>query len=185
MTLDPGTHKLSASAPGRAAYETTFEVPASGGSKTVEVPILAAENKAPETPVRVIDPPRGPPHPSGGFEKPLGITLIAVGGASLITAGIFGALTLMKEGERADCGESTPPEGPCRGEPVELARTKANEIRQDALNYQLVGIVTAAAGSALAITGGVLLLTAKEARAERAAIRPVFGPTSLGLAGRF
>jgi len=47
VPVDPGSYKLTASAPGKVSFSTTVEIPSGAGGRTVEIPALADDPSAP------------------------------------------------------------------------------------------------------------------------------------------
>ncbi|MFO0594912.1 MAG: hypothetical protein U0228_06400 [Myxococcaceae bacterium] len=121
-----------------------------------------------------------PPPPS----RALPITLLAVGGVTLLSGGGVEVLALSKESQLNDelCPGGPQPDGRCSG--INLRpRTFYVQQQQQLTVQKIVGIGVMAAG-ALLVGLGVWLMPPEDARA-RISLRLVPTPTGLALAGGF
>lgn len=193
--VDPGSHKVAATADGYKPAETTFSV-AEGGSAAAELKMEKAAGALAVAP----HPAPGPaPTPAPGADTGTGkssrndtLALVAfgVGGAGLVLGSITGIVALGKASSLKDaCGASkTCP--PSEQDNVDSYKTMGT--------LSTVGFIVAGVGG---VTGLVLLLTApKEGTSSAARSRyttvpvrrdgglsmtPYFGGTSAGVTGRF
>jgi hypothetical protein len=100
MPVDPGTHTVRASAPGRATWQTTVDVAADGSTKTVTVPPLGLAAEAPSgsagarTPALEIGTER-----SSSSQKTLAFGAGGIGVAGLTVGAIFGGIALGKKND--------------------------------------------------------------------------------------
>jgi hypothetical protein len=106
VALDPGVHKVSASAPGKEPWEITVQLDQPGATVSVEVPTLldkkpggAVPPPVPtgdKTPPGVSPPPSPPPADQGAsprpWQKPLGITATVLGAGGLAAGVALGFL---------------------------------------------------------------------------------------------
>jgi len=152
--VDPGRHEISASAPGRASWQTSVAI-APAGSATVDVPVLppagAAANGlglgsgAPSTS-------RDAPRP---WQKPAGIAAAGVGGAAIVFGVVAGGLALGSYATAKDGCASYPtrctPDG-----------TAANDR---AKGWATVSTVSVVVGAAVLLVGIAAVLTAPHASA--------------------
>lgn len=190
--VDPGAHKVSATADGFHPAETTFTV-AEGGTTAAALKM----EKAPEAAGGAaagggVGSPSEPGADTGGkgsMNKTLAYVAFGVGGAGLIVGGITGAIALGKAGDLKDaCTNNT-----CKPD-------KQSDV--DSYNsvgtISTVGFIVAGVGGA---AGVILLLTApsssstgSNASSRFATVKtptkglsmtPYFGGTSAGVSGSF
>jgi hypothetical protein len=123
LPLDPGPHKLEARAVGYLPYTQDIQI-TKGERRRISIPGLVAESPKPTKaePVAVTGnvntgPVTTPPGPSAAAISPnnsnttryLGIGLMALGGASLVTGGITGGMSLSKASEvKSNCAGQNP-----------------------------------------------------------------------------
>ncbi len=140
LPIDPGTHVFAASAPGRAAWKTSVEVPMG----PVTVPVL----------VPLLPPAPSEAKPAAGTSNARRIAGIAVGGTGLVAIGagaVFGGVSIaMKNGLTAYCQPGTP--WKCNAAGVEL--------HTQALAMANASNVALALGGAAFVTGATLFFTA-------------------------
>jgi hypothetical protein len=156
VAIDPGLHRIEASAPGAAPWSTDVQIQPNGDSQLVSVPELKQQAAAPApqpetTPASPALPaPRGAVREEGGMtdRRIAGITLVAVGGAGIIVGAILGGLA-MKE---ASDGEEQCPGKVC---PVGVS---ASEVRDDIRPLAEGSTMTLVIGGAAAALGITLLI---------------------------
>jgi hypothetical protein len=166
--IDPGTHKIEATAPGYSVWSTTITVGPRNDLKTVEIPqLLPSETTGPG----------GGPSP---VLRPVGFAVGGLGAAGLILGGVFGGLAVSASSKlKSDCKNNVCT-APTDQSDLSSANTKA-----------LISTIGLAAGGALLATGVVLVVVGRPRRddAPRAAawLVPSVGPqgAGLGLSGRF
>ncbi len=177
MAVDSGEHAITATAPGRATYETRVSVGGPGDEQVVEIPLLAELAKAPrptaETRVAArVEP--GAKAPS--WRQPLVGAALGLGAAALLTGGVFGVKAILdsKESQRL-C-----PDNRC---PTDEGYQKNHSARTAAT----VADIAVPIGLA-AIGIGMLLLLTSPAPAPRAAsllqLTPQLTPTTAALSLR-
>lgn len=183
LSADPGEHVIRATASGFEARSERVTL-AEGKSEPVTLELKPAAKAAggPVGPRAVPSEPTSPPPaptsdmatPSGSTQKTLGIVALGVGGAGLALGSVTGILTLLKRDELKDrCNNFDCP--PALGDTINAYRT-------------LGAISTASfiAGSACAVAGSILLITAPKSRpASGAWVTPLIGAGYLGVAGAF
>jgi hypothetical protein len=155
--MDPGSHTVSVSAPGKLPWQTKVEIPAGPAEKTVSIPTLA---KAP--PGSVPGPANSAADTSSGKSggKAQRIGAYALGGLGIVGLGvgsIFGlrAISKNKESNEQGCDRNM-----C---PRDAAATRRSAT--DAGNVSTVMFIVGGA----ALAGGITLyLTAPRAQAEDA-----------------
>ena len=133
--VDPGTHRLSARAPGRAPYATEVSLP-EGGRQTVQISFAAAA--APSTPDAPATTARRRP-------SPLTIALLGGGGLA-IAAGTVTGITALSHKASLDAACNP-------GCPTNMSGELSAFRRDRTLSYLAFGLGLAAAG-----TGAYLLL---------------------------
>ena len=207
IPLDPGTHVVTASAPGKKDFSQTFTVEKQAGSQKVLVslePEAVAGALPPPTPplvekkdqVIVAHPPveKAPSaadletrssSSSGSSMRPLGFVVGGVGVVALGVGGVFGLRARSLAGERDGL---CPPGKTCFRQ---AALDKDHEARVSQRN----GLVLAGVGVAALVAGGLMILSGPaeapaaepSRRAEPFTFAPALSPTSAGMsmAGSF
>lgn len=170
---DPGTHKVTVSAPG---YETlTKEVTLDEGAReSLSFDLVAAPNGA-LGPGAEGDANQTKPDETKSSTNWFGWTTVGVGTALLVGGGVTGYLALSKEGD-LNCSK----DGTC---PSSEEGTLDAARRDAMISSILFGV-----GGAVTVTGVVLLLTGgskKDQTARGASVEPTVGVGSLGLRGTF
>jgi len=168
VPVDPGEHRLAVTAPGWRTEQRSLSL-AEGEAKTLTIALSRGDGPAVADPDGQDDGP-GEPLPIGP------IVLFGVGGAALIVGGVTGALAL----ERSDELHDRCPPNPCPPE---------NEALEDeAKVFATVSTVGFVLGGA-AVAGGLAwwLFGSSDGEDElsRSWLRPLVGPTSLGIGGTF
>ena len=182
LPVDPGSHELVVSAPGKQAWSTSFLVEGDGQTVTLTAPELS--NQAEPRPVAAPPPPlaRTPsPQPSERTRtSPWRTVGFVVGGAGVVSLGVgtfFGASALSSMSDaRKHC--STPPTCTDEG---------AVRSSRDAASAALRADVFLGAGL-VALAAGVILVTTARSGPERGAmlyIAPRAEGGTLGATGRF
>jgi hypothetical protein len=187
VPVDPGPHKVSASAPGKKPWETSVQVGADGDKVTVAVPALAVDPNAPVAPPPVAsatpapapethalpETPPPPAQPAGGTQRTIGWVATGLGAVGVGVGVAFSFATQSKNNDaKALCTS-----GVC-GSQAELDQhtSLVNTAKAD----RTTAIVAYAAGGALAVAGVVLVLTAPHGTSakESGALRvvPAIGP---------
>lgn len=199
--VDPGSHKVTATADGYKPADTTFSV-TEGGSATAT---LKMEKAAGAVAVAPVPGPGAGPGPAPGSpaepgadvgtgkghsNKTLALVAFGVGGAGLVVGAITGAIALGKAGDLKNVCDAN--------------KTCPAGSKSDVDSYKSVGTISTI-GFIVAGVGGVagvvLLLTAPKDTAASAStgryttvavkrdngssLTPYFGGTSAGVTGRF
>lgn len=167
--VDPGTHTLEVTAPGKKPWSTTFTVDRQHPSQSVNVPELAALPQQ----VVVVDGEGsgrvlvvGPSHPF----RTVAIASLAAGLASLVTASVLGGLAI---------GDASDAQKACPGSPCSNATAVSENDAAGTL---------ADWSTALFVTSGVLVAAAAVLYFVRGPEAPrkaalVLGPAYVGLGG--
>jgi hypothetical protein len=184
--VDPGDHKISARGTVVAADEKSVHVDEGAHLEVVLTLHAAPKLGGDDTP----PPPHGAPAapPPAEPDRTLayvGYAGLGVGGAGLIVGGVFMGLGFAKHGEANDaytaCGETACVAG-------SSAQKAVDDLDSDAQTKATVGIISLAAGGAIAVTGLILVLVAPSGDAvepSQAALMPYVGPGEIGLRGTF
>jgi hypothetical protein len=191
VPVDPGSHVVSASAPGKLPWQTTVVVREEG--KVLEVPVSPLADAPPAAPATVATsalPPTPPatttpagadtgPSSGGRLTKTLAWVGIGVGGAGIVTGLVTGGLAMSK---RSSASGSPCASGPCQ--PGDLSSYQSD--RDGFYSMGTVSTISFAAGGALAAAGVVLLLVSPHAEPTQAAwASPYVSPTGAGVTGSF
>lgn len=195
MPLDPGEHRVQATAPGKAPFTLAFTVAPGPSSKTVEIPALGPETAPTGTlaptgtvaptgtlapaqtsaPTATLAPTAASPGVNGMFAG--GLVASGVGLIGLVVGGVFGGLTLSKESDaKAIC-------------PDKLCPTQEGlDLHNEARGLSTVSTVGFGVGIAGAGVGLTLLLLSRSSAAPaktgaRPWISPSVGPGAAGITG--
>jgi hypothetical protein len=185
VPLDPGKHKVSASAPGKEPWEVTVTLDQPGSLVTVDVPPLLDRKPAGVAPPLPAVGPAGvaPPSPEPAapiegvqprrpWQRPLGIAATVVGAAGLgagIGVGFMAKSSFDQSNQNGLCNSA----GVCK--PMGLT------LRSDALSKGNIATGVFVAGAVLAAGGIVLWVTAPSAKSATVGV----GPGSVALRGAF
>lgn len=176
LPVDPGRQKLEASAPGRASWTGSVEVPEGPATRSIEVPVLAIKPASAESGASGLSasssmgPSRDAASP-GNTQKTLGFVM---GGLGVVGLGIGGFLGYQAYSKNQDSLEK------CRADDPNACTADGKSLRDDARGAAMGSTIALAAGGALAVGGLVLILTARpEPRHAGTDLR-----VSTGLVGR-
>ncbi len=186
IPVDPGSHVVSVSAPGKRSWTRTVTLEAGQGVVTVQVPALADEVTAPPAP-----PPRATPAPAGkevGADTPPPPARAERGPARRAPAYVTGAVGLVVLGGGVGFGiasnaKERDSEEFCNPQdPSECDRTGMN-LLDEARTYATAANVGYAVGGAALVTGVVLFVTAPRSRPAPAGWRvvPIATPEAAGV----
>lgn len=174
IPVDPGSHAVTASAPGRAAYSTTVDVTGDGALVNVEIPELPPEAVSPPPPQSTVSTQldSGTTSSSGGSQKTLAAVALGLGGAGLIVGGVFGFKASSSwDDAKAECSDYPYGCGP-----------EGKSLEDDARSQALLSTIGFGAGIALVATGAVLWFTAGS---SSDAPTVGLGPTGASVRGSF
>ncbi len=178
IPVDPGPHKVEATAPGRAPWSTTVEVAANATSVSIEIPQLeAAPSDHPQPGAGPAVGPavdQGPTADTtqGSMQKPLAIGVAAVGVVGLGLGAYFG-LAAGSSWDDAKAG--------CQDYPFDCSQA-ALDSESSATSQARVSTIAFIAGGVAVAAGAVLWLTAGSGR-EKTAVG--LGPGSVVVKGSF
>ena len=178
MPINPGQHRLTASAPGGAEAEKVFTLEERDREKVeVEVPAGVDETPvAPATPVVASTAETAPSdkRPPGSTQRMIGLVVAGVGVAGLGTGIVTGLISTSKHSEAEDkC-----PHGECvPGSEGADAVDSFRSMRAVSTIGYLVG--------AMGLAGGAALYFTAPRPAQAAFVRPYVGVTGAGVMGAF
>jgi hypothetical protein len=171
VPVDPGTHTVEASAPGKRPWRATIDISSGPSSKSVVVPALT---DAPRAPAQAAGTQPAPDQRSDDAGSTQRIVAYTLGGAGIVGIGIgsaFGLSAMSKndESNREGCdgNECTP---------------AAAEIRKDAQSAGTASTVAFAVGGALLAAGVVVFFTSASSENE-SKIGLSLGPGSVAVGG--
>jgi len=184
LYVDPGTHKVTASAPGFEAFTVTVTL-VEGKTETLAIPALAAKPVTAPVADSTSAAQRADTEPAAPRSKTRTYAAIGVGAAGVVAVGVglvFGAKASSTYNDaKARCGADL-----VCSNPADL--DKAQDLMRDARSRATLSTVLVVGGGAAIAAGAVLFLTAPRAR-ERATARimPVThdGGAGLALTGTF
>src|SRR5450432_3733613 len=169
MPVDPGTHRIDVTAPGKKPFTTNVEVAVSA-SVPVQVPKLenaavaapapstagsGAANAAPTTPA-----PESSAAPAG-HGKVLPYTLVGVGVVGLAVATVF---EVKSRGANSDALALCPSGAPCTQTDIDRHDSRVSDAKSD----RTLAIVGLGVGAASFVTAAILLATGHAAPASSA-----------------
>jgi hypothetical protein len=174
--VDPGSHSLEVTAPGKKPFTLTFLVDPSSRA-TAKVPAL--EDAPPPPGAVVVAPPPPPPPPPSHAGRNAGIVVASVGGALLVTGTILGLVAI----EDASAAHKDCPGTPCKN----AQGVSENGTAGTFADWSTGTII---AGGALVVGGAAVILLTRRTReatsqARGAEVTPMVGPGYAGLSGRF
>lgn len=172
LPVDTGEHVIEVKTPDHKPWSEKVMILADGAAVNVNV--------VPGVPDLDKDPP--PPPPMRPWQKPLGWSAVAVGGASFVTTAILSGIAVSKKNaSSADghCGKNN------------VCDDVGLPLRDQAMNLANGATATLVVGGVLAAGGVVLLLTApKKTREQEASGKPtglslstMISPTGIGFRG--
>lgn len=164
LPMDPGDHKIEATAPGKKTWSTTLTVGKAGDKKAVAIPPLEDEAKAapvavapapqapaatqaeskPETSSKASSPPSDSHESKGISRKTIGIIVAGVGVVGVGVGSVFGISAL---------GKKSDSDGHCVGNNCDAIGT---QLREDGRSAGTLSTVFVGVGLA-AVAGGVVL----------------------------
>jgi hypothetical protein len=154
MPIDPGSHRIEASAEGYETWSTTVEVVEDASSLSVDVPALVKKPVAvPDVPpprvpptLAPIEPARERPPDSSATQRVLGWIGVGVGTAAVAAGTYFGLRALSKQSQSEDeCRTVCSPQG------ADLSRDAGRFADYATVSFA-VGIVGIGAGGYLLLT---------------------------------
>jgi hypothetical protein len=194
--LDPGSHPLEASAPGKNPWTGKVDVKTGPSMEDVTVPELVDVGTAPVPPPATPPPPPPPatfepatvqpPPPPPGQEQPhgstgraVGFTLGGVGIAGIAVGTVFGALTFVENGKANQV--CTGPNGTCPSTGLRVGQADS----KNAYTYATVSDIGFGVGIAALAAGAILLFTSRSTpstpSSAAVSVTPAVGSTGGGL----
>jgi hypothetical protein len=153
IPVDPGSHTVEVSAPGKKPWSTTITIAEGPRQESVAIPLLEDAPLPPPAPLTA--PPVDPkPEPQLGTQKIAGWALLGVGSAGLITGGV---LALLARGNDSDA------DAECRPDRPGLCNPAGVELGESAQTKATWAGISAGVGLAALGAGVTLLLTAPSA----------------------
>ncbi|HEY8038174.1 MAG TPA: hypothetical protein VIF15_00195 [Polyangiaceae bacterium] len=178
VAVDPGSHTIEASAPGKKTWTTSQSVAGAGTSTTVHVEALADEPGATTAPTQTAS---NPPPPPGGEQpaptsssplKTVGLVVAGVGVVGIAVGTIFGLQALSKNSD-SNNGHCGPPNF---GDPNQCDSTGVG-LRSDATSAGTISTIGFIAGGALLAGGAAMWFFAPSSHVQAA---PAVGTNSGG-----
>ena len=178
LPVEPRSHTITATAPGRIPWHVTVLVPTTPGAVTVHIPLLVLPEARgePEPPLPT---PRVPlPGPASTGTSMLRVTGISLGALGLASAaaGAYFGLDARATYDASNEGGHCSPDQTCDAE--------GKRLRADATSAAMLSTIAFGASAGALVTGLVLYLLAPSSRtrAPTLALTPTVGPRTGGLA---
>lgn len=158
LPVDPGDHRIDARAPGRHPWVANLRMEGDGAREDIEIPVLAVAPAREGT--TVLDQPvsehagSGRPSPKASpdhAQRIAGITVSAVGVASVAAGAILGARALARNDDSLD---------ECRTDDPNLCTPLGVELRDEAQDYALGSTIAFISGGGLIAAGVAIYFTA-------------------------
>lgn len=167
VPIDPGSHEVAVSAPGRVPWKSTIVVAADTPLTTIELPTLQATGDAtPPAAVAPAPPARDDDASGWSDQKTAALVVGGVGVGGLVVGSIFGAMAFSSWGDTDDHCDAGEPRR-CDAEGVDAA---------DAASTQgTISTIAFTVGGAAVVGAAILWLTAPdgEATSDATAVRVV------------
>jgi hypothetical protein len=176
IPIDPGAHRIQASAPERVAWSATVNVPQGPATTKTVVPPLKQVAATPPAPAPLAQPkpplaapsrPTPPPERDRGSEAAPGSTQRLWGylftGTGLLGLGVSGVASIVA------VSKNKAADNECDPQQHTYCNSRGIELSNSAKSAAGVATVTGAIGLAAVSTGVVLLLTAPKANAPKTA----------------
>ena len=166
LPVDPGSHRIVASAPGHETWETTIQTAGEGETTDVMIPPLKKKPVAVAAPPTTVEPAMTPSNDPDRADQGIsgmeiaGYVLLGVGGAALIGGAILGGIVL---GEASDIEEQ------CNRPPGNACPTPELVDQNDSAQAKAgasTGLVIA--GGALVVAGLIVVLVSPDGSTELA-----------------
>lgn len=183
--VDPGSHRLTATAPGHQPWSQTLEIASGAGQRRVVVPPLDVLVTQP------VNQPAPQPRPrserrgvrldagSGSGSPTWGWVLVSVGGAGVITSGVLALLAL---------GDDSDADANCRPDVTTSCNAAGVDLAQNARTKATLSGVAAGVGLAALGAGITLLVVSPTDDSDQALglrARGALGAGWLGVEGQF
>jgi hypothetical protein len=190
LPVDPGEHVVDATAIGRKAWTSKFNVAAGGDNKVVTVPELApetvpgggataakaAETSAPSAPVRTNDGSSAEMPSPGGGKRTAGYVAVGVGLVGLGVGAVFGLSAISKRHDAEDlCTQ-----GYCSAKAVATNDEAKSAAWISDVGFG-IGIAGVGVGAYLLLTAKVAKPSAAESTAKHLSIAPLLGNHTAGI----
>jgi hypothetical protein len=180
IPTDPGSHRITVTAPDRKPWEGEVTVPDEAGSASITIPALEL---APQ-PIEAPPPPPPPPPPTvvvvetkrGGTQRILGVVVGSVGLVGIGAGAFFG----LRTGSQNDDSRTH-----CRPENRNLCDAEGVSLRDDAKTSAMFSNIGFIAGGALLVGGAVLFLTAPKSSTTKVGATPLPGGGAFAMQGTF
>jgi hypothetical protein len=181
VPLDPGEHRLEATAPGKKPWTAKVTIGAERDAQTVSVPVLEVDEQAATAPLAG-SPADTPPEQAGASKGPPLRTIgLIVGGVGIVGLGIGGVFALQANSANKESKE----DGHCDAQ--NQCDTVGGEKRDDAKSAAGVATVMFITGGVLTAAGVTLFLVGSPKRRATGALvkaSPVVGRNDAGLVVR-
>jgi hypothetical protein len=183
IPVDPGSHIVEATAPGKKKWATTVKVTGAGATERVTIPPLEFEATVTKPKSQEDAPPPAPApaadRASGGGSTQRAIGLV-LGGVGIVGLGVGAATGIVAMSKSSDSEKLCPNDGACGSRDA----VDANQSARDMGTVSTIGFI---AGGALLAAGAVLFFTAPPSAAKTGKLHltPIAGPAAVGLRGTF
>jgi serine/threonine-protein kinase len=179
INVDPGSHRIEVTAPGKKPWQTTAQVGSDHDSVVVTIPAL--ENAPPEAEPAALPPPAALSAGTGAGGKGRRTLGLIVGGVGIVGLGIGTAFAISAKAAYDDSLTN------CNDNDQNLCKQEGVTRRDEARSAGNVATVAVGVGAAALVAGAVLYLTAPSGEGAHAVVVPTAGPNGAGLSlvGRY
>lgn len=176
LPIDPGSHRVEVSAPGKRTWSGAVEVKSDRQSHEVVVPPLVAEGAPVPAPTPPPPTSRPPEEEEGGGVPPVAIVAFAIAGTGLVVGTATGIVTLGMTGDIKD---------ECDGDRCPADQESDIDSAEKTANVSNASFLIALAATGVGI-GAILLSDGpKKKSATTTYVEPTLSLGSIGARGRF
>jgi hypothetical protein len=187
LPIDPGKHRIAASAPGKIDWSTTIDVPSEQASLPVLIPPLQAAPEPPPAPIAPspVPAPLAPaampfvavaPPSTRSEDRFVAYAGFGVGAAGVLVGAVTGSITLARAATIRDA---------CKDNLCGVSQTDALSSTTTLANVSNVSFVIGGLGLGVGVVALLVSPSREPAKRPVATVTPILGPGAVGLRGSF